>query len=116
MPTTPYAKLLVSVNAGGVQSGGLTVATGDVIQLSAESTVGWGAPAARWEIYDYPTGFGLPSGWTLDSDTGIYFYLGNSPAPPSFTIGPWGKYMLRLTALGGNTAISVPASSKTLTE
>ena len=106
MSTTPFALLQVSVNAGGVQTGGVEVAFGAAIQLSAASTVGWGSntasPVARWEITTYPTGWALPAGWTLDATNGSYYVLSNSP-PPSFSVDStlWGKYMLRLLVDGG---------------
>lgn len=70
MPTTPYAKILVSVDGGPNQDGGIDVPSGANIQFSPESTVGW--LRARWEIYDYPEGWGTPSGWTLAADGTIY--------------------------------------------
>ena len=118
MPTTPYAKLLIRVNGGAPQSGGITAATGDVIQLEAESTVGWSS-ASRWEISGFPSGFALPAGWLSETAGGhtVYYYLGNTP-PPAFTLGPWGKYMPALHVNGGggqktdvSTAISVPSPS-----
>lgn len=118
MPTTPYAKLLIRVNGGAPQSGGITAATGNVIQLEAESTVGWSS-ASRWEIYGFPSGFALPAGWLSETTGGhtVYYYLGNTP-PPAFTLGPWGKYMPALHVNGGggertdtSTALSVPSPS-----
>ena len=95
--TTPYAKLLVTVNGGAPESGGLAVAVGNTIHLSGESTVGW--VQQLFEIYDFPVGFALPSGWT-DSGHGTYFYA-SDPFPPSFVVSPWGKFMLRLTVNRG---------------
>lgn len=108
MPSTPYAALRVSVNGGGATSGGITCTFSDVIQLSAVSYVGWGAnsasPTARWEIFAYPVAFSLPAGWSQDSTSGAYYYLGNG-APPSFTLpastAAWGKWLFRLTVDGG---------------
>ena len=53
MPTTPYAKLLVSLNAGPTQSGAITTAANlDTVQLTAESTAQWDLTTPpRWEIY-----------------------------------------------------------------
>lgn len=104
MPATPYAKILISVNAAPTTSGGITVANGDTIQLSAESTAQWPTnPAPKWEIYSYTDrpNFPVPAGWT-DVD-GVYTYLGIGP-PPSFTVPAlpwWGKALLRLTIGGG---------------
>lgn len=103
MPSAPYAKVLIQVNAGPLQSGGLLVVYGNTIQLAAESVVGW--TSQRWEIYDFPVGFGLPSGWSLDGSTGVYYSL--SVLPPIFTIPAssalWGKYLFRLRINGALT-------------
>jgi hypothetical protein len=104
MPT-PTAHLLLTVNGGAPTSGGITAVTGDVIQLSAMSTIGWSASSTRWEITGFPAGFALPSGWssvTADGHT-IYYWIGNTNPPP-FTLGTWGKYMLRLLVNGGGGA------------
>ncbi len=101
MPTTPYAKLLVSVNGGATTSGGITVVAGDTIQLSAESTVGW--TQQRYEIWSGMDLFPLtvPAGWSTDGTTGVFFYS-TSATPPSFTIpAGWGKLLLRLRVNDG---------------
>ncbi len=119
MPS-PYAKLLLTVNGGAPTSGGITAATGDVIQLSGESTVGW--KQQRFEISDYPLTFACPSGWSTDPNSGAYFYA-LSAVPPPFTLGAWGKTMLSLVVNNGtngsgqvdvtltdtSTALSVPS-------
>lgn len=95
MPTPAYAKILVSVNSGAQQSGGITVAYNDVIQLSGENTAGWSTQ--RWEIIYYPAGYATPAGWTLDSTTGVLF--STAILPPTFTMpasATWGKWLLRL--------------------
>jgi hypothetical protein len=111
-----------------VQTGGITAALGDTIQLSGESTVGWtdnpNAPVARWEISSYPPGFPCPAGWSTDVN-GTYYVLTNI-SPPSFTADAsrWGKYTFRLFVGGGikngvassdmedkSTALSVPSPS-----
>lgn len=95
------ATLQVIVNAGAPQTGGIDVADGDVIQLTAASKAGWGNPASRWEIYDCPDGFN-PAGWTADP-SGVGFYVIGSDDPPSFTMDGdlWGKYVTRLTGPDG---------------
>ena len=102
MPSTPYAKILVSVDGGALTSGGLTVAAGASIHLQAESTVGWsGTPAPKWEIYEYPAGWSAPAGWSTDAQTGAFYFLGVSP--PDFDlpdISLWGKFLLLLTVDG----------------
>lgn len=112
MPSTPYAKLLVSLNGGAPQSGGITGAAGGIAQLSAESTAQWDLKTPpRWEIYAYPPGWtGPASGWTTESvaqpfggTADIYVYTGLGP-PPAFNLPAdptWGKTLFRLTVQGG---------------
>jgi len=112
MPSTPYAKLLVSLNGGGPQSGGITAANGDTVQLTAESTAQWDLDTPpRWVIYAYPPGWtGPASGWTTESvpspfggTSDIYVYTGLGP-PPAFTLPDlpmWGKFLFDLTVQGG---------------
>lgn len=102
MPTPPYAKALVSVNGGGVQSGGVVVAGGATIAFSGENTAQWSNQ--KWELYWYPTDFSAPAGWSTDAN-GVIF--STAVTPPSFTLPAlaaatgWGKYMLRLTVNAG---------------
>lgn len=104
------AVLLVRLNGGSPQSGGITASAGDVVQLVAQSYAGWGSPAARWEILTYPPSWPTPSGWTLDASSGIIYYLGVTP--PSFTLpssvdvtaGMFGVWRLALTVNGGGRA------------
>lgn len=113
MPSTPYAKLLVTLNAGPPQSGAITTAAnGDTVQLSAESTAQWDlSEPPRWEIYSYPPGWtGPASGWATESvpqpfggTANVYVYLGLGP-PPAFTLPAaptWGKFLIRLTVQKG---------------
>lgn len=113
MPTTPYAKLLASVN-GGIPTGGAITsgAYGDTIQLTAESTAQWDLTTPpRWEIYSYPPGWtGPASGWTTESveqpfggTADVYVYTGLGP-PPAFNLPAdplWGKWLFKLTVQGG---------------
>src|SRR3990167_1514852 len=101
MPTTPYAKALVSVNAGGNQSGGLTVAGASTIQLSGESVAAW--ESARWEIYGYPLNWPTPSGGTLDGTTGIIYSTSFTPSIITLEAAAtrWGKWLVRLIVNGG---------------
>lgn len=98
MPTPPYSKLLVSVNGGGTQSGGITIATGDSIQLSLESTVG--VVSRRWEIYEYPVAFTVPAGWT---DAGDGTFYSTAATPSAFVCDEWGKYLLRVRINNDNS-------------
>lgn len=112
MPSTPYAKLLISVNGGPLTSGAITANPGDTIQFSAESTAQWDLTTPpRWEIYAYPPGWtGPASGWTTESvpqpgggSADVYVYLGIGP-PPAFLLPAlpmWGKFLPKLTVAGG---------------
>jgi hypothetical protein len=88
------------VNSGGNTSGGLTVPSAATIALSPGSIAGW-ASAPLWEIYDYPSGWATPSGWTLAA-SGVIFSTANTP--PSITLPAntvqWGKWAIRLTVNG----------------
>ncbi len=100
MPTPPYAKVLISVNAGANQSGGITAPSAATIQLLGESTVDW--LQQKWELVDYPAGFTTPAGWSLDAN-GVIF--STSVTPQLFTLPSiatlWGKWMVRLTVNNG---------------
>lgn len=107
MPQAPYALLRASINGGAVTTGGFTVPASATVQLSADPSASVGATIYKYEIYGYPIGFSVPSGWSTDSH-GVYFYS-TSATPPVFTlpsIANWGKFMLRLTL---NNAISTNA-------
>ncbi len=109
MPTSPYATLRAALNGGAPTTGGIVASNADVVQLSAESTVGW--TQQKWELYSFYSAseFPLPSGWTLDAGTGAYYYSA-SATPPPFTLpaGPaFGKWLLRLTVNNGLNANSV---------
>lgn len=112
MPSTPYAKLLISVNGGAPSPGPITADPGDTIQFTAESTAHWDLTTPpRWEIHAYPPGWtGPASGWTTESvpqpgggTADVYVYLGLGP-PPAFLLPAlpmWGKFLPRLTVQGG---------------
>lgn len=95
MPSSPYAKALVSVNGAGNTSGGVDVASAATLQFSGESTVGW--RQQRWEIYEYPEGFATPGSWTLGADGTIY---STSVTPALVTLPAntalWGPWAVRL--------------------
>lgn len=107
MPTPPYARLLVSRNGGAHQTGGITAAAGDAVQLSSESTL---QQTTYYEITDYPPGWPTPSGWTLDASSGIIFFVGLTP--PAFTLPAtsayWGKWLFRLTVQEGIGELGAP--------
>jgi len=97
----PYAKVQISVNGATPVVGGTTVSSGDSIQFSGVSTVGWNQQ--RWELFSYPEGWSVPSGWTLDSD-GVIFSSAVRPAAfalPSTGPTAWGKWLIRLRVNGG---------------
>lgn len=103
MPTPPYAKIQVSADGGPIQTGGLTMAGGEVIQLSAESTSAW--QSALWELYVTRGAITTPAGWTYDATAERFYYAGTSPPP--FTLaaasGAPAKYMPRLVVNGAQT-------------
>ena len=120
MPTTPYAKILVSIDGAASTAGGVTCDPEAEIQVSYESTIGWPAtPVPYLEIYAYPDGYDPGAGWTLESvvqpaavggSGDAWRYYGATP-PPAFdapTAAEWGKLGLMLVVGGGrkNGAIS----------
>lgn len=95
----PYAKVLMSVNGAATVFGGQVIIGGSTVQLSGESTSHW--ETQLWEIYDYPEGFALPTGW--NNVNGVYQSNSVTPAIiniPANTV-KWGKYLFRLTVNGG---------------
>ena len=104
------ANLMVRLDNGAPQVGGIVTTPGTTVQLVAASYAGWGSPAPRWEILTYPPGWSTPSGWTLDTSSGAIYYLGTSP--PSFTLpsagqvtndGLFGVWRFALTVNGGGS-------------
>lgn len=106
MPNS-YAKLLLSVNGGANQTGGVQVNPGDVVHLSGENPGYW--RTGQYEIYDWPPGWTAPVGWTLQTGTFgqkyVYVSSGGSTPPditaPVNTGGVWGKWLLRLVVDDG---------------
>ena len=108
MPSTPYIRILTSVNADAAILGTRTVANGDTIAFTYESVVAWPSDSvARLEFFSYPDGWAGPGApWVTESVSVVYngttitydayVYTGNTP-PPSFTAPAspaWGKYLL----------------------
>lgn len=95
------------INGGAQQTGAVTVAAGDVVQLSLVSAAGAGP--LLWEIFSHPTneaGSGyalpLPTGWTLGADGHTYFSEEAAPDTVTIPAAPyWGKVLVRCTP-GGN--------------
>jgi hypothetical protein len=101
----PYALAQVSVNGGAPSPGGgpgagVVIPASATIAFTGVDTTGW--VTALWELYDYPPGWSVPSGWTRIAATGVVQFSGTSltPNPPVWTaptISGWGKWGLRLT-------------------
>lgn len=91
-----YAKILISVNGGANQSGGIEVPSAAVIRHRGESTVGW--LRQRWEYLDYPEGWATPAGWTLEAATGIIYSTAVEPDDITLPADAvlWGKWFPRL--------------------
>lgn len=100
----PYAILRASIAGGAPQTGGtdgIVAAAGATCQLSADPGGLAGAFMLRWELLDYPSGWSLPSGWSVDA-VGVYY--STAQLPPVFTLpdaSHWGKIMPRLTLNNG---------------
>lgn len=92
------ATLQIRVNGGAPTTGGVVGSLADSIQMTAADKSGWGNPATRWEIFDYPSAFTVPAGWSTDAD-GVFYYEGSAD-PPAWVADEWGDYALRLTAVG----------------
>lgn len=121
MPTTPYARLLLSIDGGDATAGGSICAAEAEVQPVYESTTGWPAsPVPYLEVYEYPDGWTLsPSdGWattTITQPSGatasVWRYYGTTP-PPAFAapaLATFGKVKLRLVVGGGRKAGKVSA-------
>ena len=114
MPTTPYAKLLISIDNGAPASGLVTAAAAASCQLSYESTVGWPAtPPPYVEIFAYPDGWSPGGDWleeTVAQPNGgtatVFRYYGATP-PPAFTLpdaSHWGDVLFALVVANGMKA------------
>jgi hypothetical protein len=87
MPVPENIKLQVRVNGGAWQSSddlpnGLTVVATDVVEMRVNNDAG--ISSYLFQIYEYPTGFTLPAGWTQDTDEREYY--STAALPPSFTV------------------------------
>jgi hypothetical protein len=107
MPSTPYARLLLSIDGGDAAAGASEATAEAAVQPVYESTAGWPAtPAPYLEIFEYPLT------WTPDPSAGwvqegaAWRYYGSTP-PPAFTapsLATWGKVKLQLVVGGGKRA------------
>lgn len=101
MPQPPYALLRASIAGGAPLTGGIVAAASATCQFSADPGGLAGAFMLRWEVLDYPTGWSLPAGWSVDS-AGVYFFVGETPPVVTLPDGAhWGKVMPRLTLNNG---------------
>jgi hypothetical protein len=106
MPTAPYAEIRASLNGGAIQTGGITAAGGEVVQLTANPSGLAGATQYLWEILSFPPALTVPSGWSTDA-SGHYYYSGQTPPPFTLrTATEFGKYILRLTLNGGGPTLT----------
>ena len=105
MSTTPYARLLVSLNGGAAAAGGVEAAASDDVDFVYESTVGWPAqPAPYLEIYEAPLNWApVPSTGWIETDGGGWKYYGTTP-PPAIAApdaAHFGKVACQLVVGGG---------------
>lgn len=120
MPTPSNITLRVTRNAGAPETGVVIAAYSDSCALSLADPTG--VTTCRYEIFDYPSGFTVPGGWST-STSGIYYYVapGGGPAP-AFSLPAadlWGKFPLRATVDGGirsdlideRTGLKIPSPS-----
>jgi hypothetical protein len=112
MATLPV--LRVRLNGGAWQTGGITAAAGDVVELSLQNLANFGAK--RWSLR-IPVDAPAPSGWDADADAArLYHYVGDSP--PSFTLPAlttaWGKWLPSVVCDGDETLIDESTAIQTL--
>ena len=105
MSTTPYARLLVSLNGGAAAAGGTEAAASDDVDFVYESTIGWpSSPAPYLEIYEAPVGWSpVPSTGWVATDGGGWKYYGTTP-PPTIAApdaAHFGKVAAQLVVGGG---------------
>ena len=105
MSTTPYARLLVSLNGGAAAAGGTEAAASDDVDFVYESTIGWpSSPAPYLEIYEAPVGWSpVPSTGWVATDGGGWKYYGTTP-PPTIAApdaAHFGKVACQLVVGGG---------------
>ena len=105
MPTTPYSRLLVSLNGGAAAAGGIEAAASDDVDFVYESTIGWpSSPAPYLEIYEAPVGWSpVPSTGWVATDGGGWKYYGTTP-PPTIAApdaAHFGKVAAQLVVSGG---------------
>ena len=105
MASTPYARLLVSLNGGAAAAGGIEAAASDDVDFVYESTIGWpSTPAPYLEIYEAPLDWTpVPSTGWVATDGGGWKYYGTTP-PPTIAApdaAHFGKVAAQLVVGGG---------------
>lgn len=99
---TAQVILLTSLGGGAyVASSARQASFTQTLDMKPQSTLN--LSSIRYEIYDYPPGMTLPSGWSQDPSTGAYYFAPSNVTtqPPTVTLpasgaNNWGKLMLRL--------------------
>jgi hypothetical protein len=95
-----------SVTGGAYSGGKRTVVVGDTVQFRLDPQYVDGVSIVLWEIYEAPTGYTTPAGWTADATGLAWSYVataGTGLMPPLVDLAgdPWGKYLIRATANNG---------------
>ena len=107
MPSTPYSRLLLSIDGGDATAGASEAAAAASVQFVYESTAGWPAtPAPYLEIFEYPlTWTPDPSaGWVQEGDAWRYYGSTPPPAIAAPSLATWGKVKAQLVVGGGKRA------------
>ncbi len=113
MSSTPYARLLLSIDGGAATAGGVEAAAEASVQLVYESTAGWPAtPPPYAEVFEAPPGWEPDPivGW-VETDGPVWRYYGSTP-PPAFaapSLALWGKVKMQLVVGGGRKAGALSA-------
>jgi hypothetical protein len=83
MPTDSI-QLQIVKNAGAPATGAVTAAFSDsiVLQLASSS----GIRKVKYRIYEFPTGFAVPAGWTAEAANVYSVTLANGAPAPAFTL------------------------------
>lgn len=91
--------LQASIAGGAPQTGGITASHNQTVALSIQEPAG--VTKAKYQIYEYPDGWPVPSGWSQDSD-GVYYAFTTGGPAPTFTLpvstSLWGKFFFDVEA------------------
>ena len=105
MPSTPYSRLLLSIDGGDATAGASEAAAEASVQFVYESTAGWPAtPAPYLEIFEYPlTWTPDPSaGWVQEGDAWRYYGSTPPPAIAAPSLATWGKVKAQIVVGAGS--------------